>query len=573
MPDFVGTKLAIMTALWHQFIVRVETNITTELDIPLLDPRLVEGYSWTDTNYEQNIAVCIEPDSDLEQGHQAGPCGISGRSDLSATTHMDSKRGKPSSSDLSAIDTVRSDAPPEIVQERTGPFPPELDSCCTKVSLPPRSLSWGWKKSQPFSRMRMAFQSFLRCVPPLLQKVASLKEPNLTAYTTGPLTRRSRVKFSFEVAFWFPGPEQLLMPLAGERAPPRAAPPMRGVEPNPRPNPFGTCQECHPSFYVSGDAGGLGKEHCTKSARIPSDHAVRLLDALPTAAPRMRRVEQATILHDVGPEASQHTAGLQDTERATGIGALARGKLPSPTLQGTCGITDCSLSTLGSKFLPLCNIALPPPSGDNVSTPIAPSSKARSSKQRSPELHIRMGAAPYVPGLARIPRNPQTSRSAFSPHAAVDLAGDSATDDRYSSLDVLSQAVILRREADWDPPRCVRDALQRTLIPNPSGRVMITQVPELPGPQVIIQTFGNIRTHRALVLVCEACTPTHTVREYPLGMSLRAFVFGMSLERAHPWSNFVSNLLSYTCTGLCLARKPCRLMLMLCNSSLLLSRG
>ena len=199
----------------------------------------------------------------------------------------------------------------------------------------------------------------------------------------------------------------------------------------------------------------------------------------------------------------------------------------------------------------MCCFAILPLLDDQVLQPITPSSKVRNNKQRSPELHLRMGAEPYVPRLARIPRNPQALRSAFAPQAAVDLAGDSAMGDKYTSLDALSQAVIHRREVDWDPPRCIRDAIQRTLIPNPSGRLMLTQIPDLPGPQVILQTFNNLRTHRALVMICEICAPSHTVCEYPLGMSLRAFVFGISLERTHPWANTVSNLLSFTCTADC----------------------
>ena len=185
---------------------------------------------------------------------------------------------------------------------------------------------------------------------------------------------------------------------------------------------------------------------------------------------------------------------------------------------------------------------------DSVQRPIAPASKARNQKQSSPDLRLQMGAAPYVPALARIPRNLQALRSAFAPESAVNLAGDSAGDDRFTSFDVLSQAIILRREAAWDPPRCLREALHRTLIPNPSGRLMVTQIPDMPGPQLIIQTFRNLRTHRAVVFVCDSCTPTHTVCEYPLGMSLRAFVFGLSLEPAHPWADMASRMLSYTCT-------------------------
>ena len=198
-----------------------------------------------------------------------------------------------------------------------------------------------------------------------------------------------------------------------------------------------------------------------------------------------------------------------------------------------------------TESLEECRVAL-----DDVQEELAEAaSKARHQKQSSPDLRLRIGAAPYVPALARIPRNPQALRSAFAPDTAVNLASNSPGDDRFTSFDVLSQAVILRREADWDPPRCVREALHRTLIPNPSGRLLVTQIPDMPGPQVIIQTFRNLQSHRAVVLVCDSCTPTHTVCEYPLGMSLRAFVFGISLEPAHLWAAMTARMLSYTCTA------------------------
>ena len=178
---------------------------------------------------------------------------------------------------------------------------------------------------------------------------------------------------------------------------------------------------------------------------------------------------------------------------------------------------------------------------------IAPTSKARSQRNRSPNTSLRLGAAISVPAGRRYVRNSQAAHPAFSPATLVGAEIDCSRGDRFTSLDVLSQAVVLTREADWDPHRCVREAVQRTLIPNPGGRLMRTQILELPGPQVIIQSFGTLRTHRAIVLVCESCVPSHTVCECPLGISLRSFLFTLATERAHPWAAAVYNMLSYSC--------------------------
>ena len=106
---------------------------------------------------------------------------------------------------------------------------------------------------------------------------------------------------------------------------------------------------------------------------------------------------------------------------------------------------------------------------------------------------------------------------------------------------------MLDRAADWDPPRCARDAIQRTLIPNPTARIMATQVPDFPGPQVILQTARSVHTRRAVVVECDACSPCYSVCEYPFGQSVRSFIFGLTIER-HPWTDSIYEMTSYTCT-------------------------
>ena len=180
-------------------------------------------------------------------------------------------------------------------------------------------------------------------------------------------------------------------------------------------------------------------------------------------------------------------------------------------------------------------------------SPVAPNSKAHCKRNRSPAFTFRLGASPFVPAGRRWCKNEQSPQPAFAPCVLLGAVSDGAVRDRFTSFDVLSQAVVLDRGADWDPPRCVQEAVHRTLIPNPSGRLLSTQVPDMPGPQVAVQSFGTLRTHRAIVLVCDACSPSHTVCEFPLGMSLRAFLFGFSVGRTHPWFSTFRSLQTYTC--------------------------
>ena len=74
LPDFMGSKLAVMTALWHSFVVLAEANSTIGLDLPLLDPRLEGGAMQDDTAWVPNITAHIVPSSHLKE-HQTGRLG------------------------------------------------------------------------------------------------------------------------------------------------------------------------------------------------------------------------------------------------------------------------------------------------------------------------------------------------------------------------------------------------------------------------------------------------------------------------------------------------------------------
>ena len=181
-----------------------------------------------------------------------------------------------------------------------------------------------------------------------------------------------------------------------------------------------------------------------------------------------------------------------------------------------------------------------------VTWPTAPRSKAQSKRHRSPEVRP-VGVAPYVPPSRGVRFNAQARMAAFDVFAATGSTAISSLPDHFTGFDVLSQAVVHRRDPTWDPLTCLQEAVWRSLIPNPMGRIMLTQVESYPGPQIMVSSWGRFRTHRGVVLICRSCVPPMRVCEFQLGATLRSFLFGMTVDRSHPWSEALYQMLSYTC--------------------------
>ena len=128
LSDLMGTRLATITALWHSFVVHVETHVDTELDLPLCDPRLsgnlfmrIPHYGpciehrltlEDDDEWNQQLERYVIPDhlrddgrehrdSSLLAGFLANGCGIDDA--LSARSILEQRGSLPSSTSDAAF--------------------------------------------------------------------------------------------------------------------------------------------------------------------------------------------------------------------------------------------------------------------------------------------------------------------------------------------------------------------------------------------------------------------------------------------------------------------------------------
>ena len=139
LPDFVGTKLAVVLALRHGFVVGADAYTTIELDLPLLDPRLAEDSCQPEDVCGPNIVQHIIPRCDThENGRQDGRHTIDGQPDVPAPAHMDRLRSELVASAWPEID----DAPPAACSrfQSMQDYAPNIsDASCTKRCVQPQS--------------------------------------------------------------------------------------------------------------------------------------------------------------------------------------------------------------------------------------------------------------------------------------------------------------------------------------------------------------------------------------------------------------------------------------------------
>ena len=143
---------------------------------------------------------------------------------------------------------------------------------------------------------------------------------------------------------------------------------------------------------------------------------------------------------------------------------------------------------------------------------------------------------------------PSESMHAYCPVPYAEFEAAKEVRHSYTSFDKLSQARVYPRRDDMDPVHCIQEATQRSSVLQPFGRLLTTQVEDYPGPQVMVQSFETFATHRAVAVVCRSCDPNVWVSEYPFGMSIRTFLFGLVSKGQHPWQEIMDDMLSYTCT-------------------------
>ena len=419
--------------------------------------------------------------------------------------------------------------------------------------------------------------------------------------------KRRGVRFSFEVAFWFPAPAQLTLsrpeyPCTGIRTGrvtgllPSFAAPSSEVEQANRPSPdtwtgleaghrhnFAapscevepvTCpphsrhppQDSHITnhWFQGGSCRSLASDFrsCTVTlASCPTEdrHAhIR--------APMLFNHEPCNSTLQVSTSPTMHAApcsrfqGGSCRSLAESLRPLNRqqadkvsdggGTRPLSGSRKTAASNHCSrptspLSVIEGDVNPICTAALF--AFQNCSfqeRPIVPKSKAHHKGQRPASGAMGSSGGLRPPAPRDMHLIQGTSQQTS---VGTGTASERNAADRFTSFDVLQQGVLMDRGAGWDPDRCVREAVMRAVIPNPFGRLLFSQVVDYPGPQVAVQSFGTYRTHRAVVFLFNNGHPRLQVWEYPLGVPLRSFLLSMTTERSHPWQSDFLNMHALSC--------------------------
>ena len=73
--------------------------------------------------------------------------------------------------------------------------------------------------------------------------------------------------------------------------------------------------------------------------------------------------------------------------------------------------------------------------------------------------------------------------------------------ERFTSFDAVNQHVVLRKDEGWNADRCLQEAVARSDLPLPAGRVSRFNVQGFPVPQIIVSQTAMTHTHRTVILV------------------------------------------------------------------------
>ena len=133
-----------------------------------------------------------------------------------------------------------------------------------------------------------------------------------------------------------------------------------------------------------------------------------------------------------------------------------------------------------------------------------------------------------------------SSSSSSRPTAAYTGTKDVGT-ERFTSFDAVSQDALLARHMTWTGQRCLQEAIDRSLLPLPTGRISTFAVPSLPLPQVILSQTAMRHTHHTVVLLFggdalrHGSPPAHSllVADVPLWLSLHDFLFSHRVHDHH----------------------------------------
>ena len=145
-----------------------------------------------------------------------------------------------------------------------------------------------------------------------------------------------------------------------------------------------------------------------------------------------------------------------------------------------------------------------------------------------PSDTLRFGKAPFSKGMRSNPIDLDPLPDPAANHTLVGSLVDDFGLNKFSSFDALNQAIVLDRQSDWNEHRCRDEAVLKSALPSPSGRVSAYPVSGSPLPQVILSQSSKLPTHLTLVLQVSdgsANLPTATfVADVPRWLTVRDFL-------------------------------------------------
>ena len=320
------------------------------------------------------------------------------------------------------------------------------------------------------------------------------------------------VRFAFAISFWFPDQDQICLPIR-HRDLASSCEQLPVCSPLPKPGAL-----CPSAYFLCLDAP---KDELSRPC------ATSCLPDVPAYLPctPAKRVEHVGFRSPSVPLQQASAAGLLPPLRAERIEHVG---FRSPR------------TTVGSDefYTP----------GHVVCMPQQPASKAK--VQGRSFQQMRPGAAPSRPSSA-IFRSPLEGDCHHSPVPCVPVQGVlSDLSERFTSFDAIQQHSGLSKAADWSDDRCRQEAIARSPLPFPTGRISATNVEGFPVPQIIVSQIAMAHTHQTVVIAFSEATGfggMHIlVADVPSWITL--FDFLLDNRRHGPISEqLLGNLDSITC--------------------------
>ena len=137
---------------------------------------------------------------------------------------------------------------------------------------------------------------------------------------------------------------------------------------------------------------------------------------------------------------------------------------------------------------------------------------------------------------------PAPLRDRLPPHAWALLSlalGSTAPTHAFTVFDKIEGPLQIPRHADWTAETCRALGLAITRVPDPTARILRSEVAGWPSPQVITSAARLERDHRAVVLRVAGDTSIGVCEGRPLE-ALGALAFDAIFSHGHPYGSFAA---------------------------------